>query len=43
MTSTLDIRTPEGVVFSLPLAGPASRSAALAIDFLVVMALTWVL
>ena len=43
MTTTLDIRTPEGVVFSLPLAGPASRASALAIDFLVVMALTWVL
>jgi uncharacterized RDD family membrane protein YckC len=37
MTTTLDIRTPEGVVFALPLAGPASRAAALGIDFLVVM------
>lgn len=41
MTTTLDIRTPEGVEFSLPLAGPASRAAAVAIDFGVVLAVTW--
>jgi len=41
MTTTLDIRTPEGVEFSLPLAGPASRAAALTIDFVVVLAVTW--
>jgi uncharacterized RDD family membrane protein YckC len=41
MTTTLDIRTPEGVVFSLPLAGPASRAAAIGIDTAVVMMLSW--
>jgi uncharacterized RDD family membrane protein YckC len=30
--ATLTIRTPEGIVFSLPLAGPVSRFLALAID-----------
>ena len=36
---TLAIRTPEGIEFSLPLAGPVSRMLALAIDIAVVMAL----
>jgi uncharacterized RDD family membrane protein YckC len=40
-TATLEIRTPEGVVFALPLAGPISRSLALVMDLLVVMAITW--
>lgn len=31
-TATLPLRTPEGIVFSLPLAGPASRFLALLID-----------
>jgi len=31
-TGTLPLRTPEGIVFSLPLAGPASRFLALSID-----------
>lgn len=43
MTTTLEIRTPEGVVFSLPLAGPATRAAAVGIDLLVVMAVAWLL
>lgn len=34
---TLEIRTPEGIAFSLPLAGPLSRTLALTIDFLVIM------
>jgi uncharacterized RDD family membrane protein YckC len=43
MTTTLDIRTPEGVVFSLPLAGPVTRATAMAIDFAVVSLVTWLL
>jgi len=43
MTTTLDIRTAEGVVFTLPLAGPASRAAALGIDIILVIALSWLL
>jgi uncharacterized RDD family membrane protein YckC len=42
MTSTLNIRTPEGVTFSLPLAGPVSRAVAIGIDFLLILALTWI-
>jgi uncharacterized RDD family membrane protein YckC len=34
---TLKIRTPEGVEFALPLAGPISRMLALTVDILVVM------
>jgi uncharacterized RDD family membrane protein YckC len=34
---TLKIRTPEGVEFALPLAGPISRMLALTLDILVVM------
>ena len=34
---TLKIRTPEGVEFALPLAGPVSRMLAYALDLLVVM------
>ncbi len=43
MRTTLDIRTPEGVVFSLPLAGPASRGAAVVIDLIAVMMVSWLL
>ena len=38
-THTLDIRLPEGVVFSLSLAGPATRFAAYLIDLLLVLAI----
>jgi len=41
MTTALEIRTPEGVVFALPLAGPATRAVALGIDLMVVMAGSW--
>ena len=37
MTS-LDIRTPEGISFSVPLAGPVARLLALTLDFLVILA-----
>lgn len=37
-TGTLPLRTPEGIVFSLPLAGPASRLLALSIDLACIMA-----
>ena len=37
-TNTLDIRLPEGVVFSLPLAGPATRFAAWLIDLVLCLA-----
>lgn len=37
---TLPLRTPEGVVFSLPLAGPASRFLAVSIDIACVMAVS---
>jgi len=43
MTTTLDIRTPEGVVFALPLAGPVTRAAALAIDFFLILIIAWAL
>lgn len=43
MTTTLDIRTPEGVVFALPLAGPASRAAAVGIDLVVVTMGAWLI
>ena len=36
-TAVLRIATPEGVTFSLPLAGPVTRAFAVAIDFLVIM------
>jgi uncharacterized RDD family membrane protein YckC len=39
-TSTLDIRTPEGIVFSLPLAGPTVRFLAFVIDLSTVMVVT---
>jgi len=38
-TNTLQIRTPEGVVFSQALAGPLTRFTAWLIDFLVVVAI----
>ena len=40
MTSaaSLDIRTPEGISFSVPLAGPVARLLALALDFLIILA-----
>lgn len=40
-TTTLEIRTPEGVVFSLPLAGPVSRAIAITLDYFVVLGLAW--
>lgn len=39
-TTSLEIRTPEGVAFELPVASPFSRCLALAIDYAVVVALT---
>ncbi|MEO0417077.1 MAG: RDD family protein [Verrucomicrobiota bacterium] len=39
-TTTLQIRTPEGVSFQLPLASPFPRCLALAIDFAVIIGLT---
>ena len=38
--AVLNIATPEGVTFSLPLAGPVSRALALFIDFAVISAAT---
>lgn len=43
MTTTLDIRTADGVAFTLPLAGPASRAAAIGIDIVLIIALSWLL
>src|SRR5262245_56164418 len=37
-TATLDIATPEGVTFSLPLAGPVTRSVACFVDYLAMSA-----
>ncbi|WP_038162825.1 RDD family protein [Verrucomicrobium sp. BvORR106] len=37
-TATLQIATPEGVAFSLPLAGPFTRAMAFSIDFVAIMA-----
>lgn len=42
-TATLNISTPEGVAFSLPLAGPITRSLAYFIDFLAISAVFSVL
>ncbi len=39
-TTTLDIRTPEGIVFSLPLAGPMLRFLAFVVDLSTVQVLT---
>lgn len=39
-TTSLEVRTPEGVTFTVPIASPFSRCMALAIDFAVVIALT---
>lgn len=36
--ASLDIRTPEGISFSVPLAGPVSRLLALTLDFFVILA-----
>jgi uncharacterized RDD family membrane protein YckC len=38
-TATLHISTPEGVVFSLPLAGPVTRAIGFFIDFATIMAI----
>ena len=35
---SLEIRTPEGISFAVPLAGPVSRLLALTLDFLIVLA-----
>lgn len=42
-TTSLSVRTPEGVVFELPLASPFVRCLALAVDLAVVLALTMAL
>lgn len=39
-TGTFPLRTPEGIVFSLPLAGPASRFLAIAIDIACIAAVS---
>ena len=39
-TTTLDIRTPDGITFSMPLAGPITRFFAWIIDLLVVIAVS---
>lgn len=39
-TTSLQIRTPEGVAFEIPVASPFSRCLALAIDFAIVIALS---
>lgn len=39
-TVSLQIRTPEGVSFQLPLAGPVTRGLALMVDLLVLLAVT---
>lgn len=41
-TNTLHIRTPEGIVFALPLAGPVTRFLAWAVDALAVGAASYV-
>ncbi|MEM9015732.1 MAG: hypothetical protein AAGC68_01875, partial [Verrucomicrobiota bacterium] len=38
--TSLRVRTPEGVTFDLPIAGPYARCLAVAIDFAVVFALS---
>ena len=38
MTPSLTIRTPEGIEFALPLAGPISRMLALAVDLAAIAA-----
>ena len=42
-TTTLEIRTPEGVSFRVPIASPFSRCLALSIDIAVISALTLIL
>ncbi len=39
-TTSLTVRTPEGVTFEIPIASPFSRCLALAIDVAVIIALT---
>ncbi len=39
-TTTLEVRTPEGVSFRVPIASPFSRCLALAMDLVVILALT---
>jgi uncharacterized RDD family membrane protein YckC len=39
-TTSLEVQTPEGVSFRLPIASPFSRCLAMAIDFAVILALT---
>ncbi|MCB1095569.1 MAG: RDD family protein [Verrucomicrobiae bacterium] len=39
-TTTLDIRTPDGITFSMPLAGPITRFFAWVIDFLIFIAVS---
>ncbi len=42
-TTTLKVRTPEGVTFEIPLASPFSRCLALAVDVAIIFALTMLL
>jgi uncharacterized RDD family membrane protein YckC len=42
-TNTLDIKTPEGIAFSLHLAGPVTRFLAWAVDLGVILVLTYVI
>jgi uncharacterized RDD family membrane protein YckC len=42
-TTTLTVRTPEGVTFEVPIASPFSRCLALAIDVVIVLAITLIL
>jgi uncharacterized RDD family membrane protein YckC len=42
-TNTLDVRTPEGIVFSQYLAGPFSRCLAWGIDLAALIVVTWLL
>ncbi len=42
-TNILTIKTPEGIIFSLPLSGPISRFLAYGIDFLCISVLTGVI
>ena len=42
-TNTLIIKTPEGIEFSLPLAGPVTRFLAWAIDLGTIIAIVWIL
>ena len=42
-TAALEIRTPEGVVFSQPLASPVTRFLAYGVDFAAILAIQAIL